>query len=286
MDGMQNFLKKFGESILALIKVIWLSRFRTEIKALETDRDLIVLGNGPSLSESIENGAEFLKNKDLVCVNWFPLSSLFERLKPTTYITAAPELWINNLDGEYVKKRDALFKEIGKKTNWPLRFYIPFSARKSGSWKSLISGNSNIEIIYFNETGVEGFKCLKFWFFKKNLAMPRPHNVLIPAIFNGINLGYRNIYLWGAENNQFLEMSVDDNNNALMSHKHFYDSATAKPRIMKKKGHGKRHVHEILHKFMLSFEGYHILKEYARSRGVKVINKTPASMIDAFDREA
>ena len=115
--------------------------------------------------------------------------------------------------------------------------------------------------------------------------MPRPHNVLIPAIINAVNMGYRKIYLWGAENNQFLSLSVDENNHALISQKHFYDHETKRKGIMKRAGIGRRRVHEILHKFMVTFEAYHTLNDYAESRDSRVINQTPNSMIDAFERE-
>lgn len=278
-------LKKITESMLALIKVILLSKFKTSIKYSIKDRDLVILGNGPSLIDLLDKGQKFFEDKDLICVNFFPLSNYFVTTKPSIFITSAPELWFDNVDDIYLEKSEKLFKALGEKTQWPLKLFIPFSARKSGSWESHISNNDNIEIVYFNDIGVEGFQSLIFWFFKKNLTMPRPHNVLIPAIFNAINMGYQNIYLWGAENNQFLEMSVDDQNNALIRQKHFYDSSNVQAKIMKKAGIGKRRVHEILHKFMLSFEGYHIIRKYADNRGVRVINQTPDSMIDAFDRE-
>ncbi len=285
MVWIKYILNSTSESILALIKVITLSKFKTKIKNSSKDRDLIILGNGPSLSGLLEKNREFITNKDLICVNFFPLSRFFEVVKPSFFITSAPELWIENVDDIYSVKRKELFKALGEKTKWPLKLLIPFSARKSGDWKSYLINNSNIEIVYYNDIGIEGFQNLKFWFFKKNLAMPRPHNVLIPAIFNAINMGYKNIFLWGAENNQFLEMSVDNDNTALISQKHFYDSSNVKAKVMRKAGVGRRRVHEILHKFMLAFEGYHILREYADNKKVRIINQTPNSMIDAFERD-
>ena len=114
--------------------------------------------------------------------------------------------------------------------------------------------------------------------------MPRPHNILLPSITIAVNLKYRNIYLWGAENNQFLEMTVDNDNNALIAQRHFYDHPSVQAKTMLKAGTDKRRVHEILHKFMLSFKGYITLRDYADFMNVKIINQTPGSMIDAFDR--
>lgn len=285
MIWIQNFLRKFSGSLLALIKVFFISKLNTKIKYSHKDRGLVILGNGPSLTDLVERGRSFIADKDLICVNFFPLTSLFERIKPSIFITSAPELWLNDTDDIYIEKRTKLFIALGEKTKWPLILLIPFSARNSGNWQKLISENKNIEIVYYNNTGVEGFESFIFWLFKMKLAMPRPQNVLVPAIFNAINMGYQNIYLWGAENNQFLEMSVDNENNALINQKHFYDEGQSKPARMRKPGKKKRLVHEVLHKFMLSFESYHTINDYALSRGVRVINQTPGSMIDAFERE-
>lgn len=228
---------------------------------------------------------DFLNDKDILCVNFFPLTDTYEKIKPSLFIISAPELWMNNVDKIYIDKREDLIDALIKKTEWPITILIPYASRKSPLWSTITKSNKNISITYYNNTGIEGFNPFIFWFFKKNLAMPRPHNILLPAIYIAINLKYNHIYIWGAENNQFLEMSVDKDNNALISQRHFYDPPVVKSKTMSKGGTGKRRVHEILHKFMLTFKGYHILKEYAECMNVKIINQTPGSMIDAFDRE-
>lgn len=285
MISIKEWLQKLGESFFALFKVFVLSKFRTQVKYLTREREMLILGNGPSLNTLINNANSFLNDKDLLCVNFFPLTDFYHQLKPSYYITSAPELWIDNVNDNYVQKREALFKVLGEKTEWPLTLLIPFSARRFSSWQQAISKNLNIQVVYYNDIGIEGFDGLLFKLFKRNLAMPRPHNVIIPAIFSAINLGYKNIYLWGTENNQFLELSIDENNNALINHKHYYDENESKAKVMTKLGSGQRKVHEILHKFMLTFKGYHVLNNYALTRNAKVINQTPGSLIDAFERE-
>jgi hypothetical protein len=39
-----------------------------------------------------------------------------------------------------------------------------------------------------------------------------------------------------------------------------------------------------LKKWMISFKSYFILKDYGNSRKVKIVNATPNSFIDAFDK--
>jgi len=59
---------------------------------------------------------------------------------------------------------------------------------------------------------------------------------------------------------------------------------TARPDVMKKTGKGKRKMHEILIKFVHSFAGYFDINNYAKSQNVRIINITPDSFIDAFER--
>ncbi|MFT6246481.1 MAG: hypothetical protein ACJA0U_003477 [Salibacteraceae bacterium] len=46
-----------------------------------------------------------------------------------------------------------------------------------------------------------------------------------------------------------------------------------------------RMLHEIIHKFYLSFKGYWEIKDYAIKKNVKIYNSSENSMIDAFERK-
>ena len=281
----QQFILNFINTLYAIIKITFLSR-APGIKRVHGHKECVIIGNGPSLKEMIKSNKSFLEDKDVFCVNHFPSSIYYEEIQPKYFVTSAPELWLEKIDESYLTSTKKLFTDMIEKTKWPLVLFIPFQARKFNRWKQEIGSNSSIKIKYFNDTGIEGWMRVRFFFFRNNLAMPRPHNVLIPAILLGINLGYKKIYLRGAENNQFKDITVDDNNDALINQKHFYDYESSKPSTMKKLGKGKRRVHEILHKFMLSFEAYHVLNDYALHHGVRIINQTPGSLIDAFERES
>jgi hypothetical protein len=45
-------------------------------------------------------------------------------------------------------------------------------------------------------------------------------------------------------------------------------------------------LHQVLESMMIAFRSYHRIQRYAEARGLKVLNATPGSMIDAFPREA
>jgi hypothetical protein len=45
-----------------------------------------------------------------------------------------------------------------------------------------------------------------------------------------------------------------------------------------------RKLHEIIHKFYLSFEGYWLIKGFTARHRIRIINASKTSMIDAFER--
>ena len=281
---LQKNIINLSLSIASLLKIIILSR-PTKVSNINIDsEDFVILGNGPSFTSMYQSHKEFLKGKDLICVNHFPSTDLYEELQPKYYITLAPDLFDETVDKEFRERGEALFKTIAKKTCWELEFIMPFYAKKFSKWREVISENKHIKITYINSTPVEGVKSINYWFFRQNMGMPRAHNVMIPSVFIGINLKYKNIYLWGADHSWLPQISVDDNNVALINQKHFYDPENSKPSPFDKNGVGVRRLHEILRKFMLAFEGYFVLKEYADKNNVKILNCTPNSYIDAFDR--
>lgn len=283
----QAFLDNLNKSLVSIIRIIVLSKHGRYIKKLNRVKDIVILGNGPSLKNMIEKNAAFLKDKDLFSVNHFPTTEYFTKLKPKYYITIAPDLWNDNVVEPYRTASDKLFEAIAEKTNWELSFYMPFIAKKHKRWREKIEKNNFIKIKYINITPVEGWRFFRHFFFKKNIGMPRPHNIMIPSIFTSVNLGYKKIYLWGTDHSWLPEISVNEENIALINQKHFYDfeNSTAETLPMDKEGKTPRKLHEILMKFMLAFKGYFIINEYAHACNVKILNSTKGSYIDAFERD-
>lgn len=280
----QRFAQNLSKSLSSVVKILVLSK-KPKTMVKRSNDEAVILANGPSLDTMIEESIDFLNDKDLVCVNHFPSTEYFERLKPRYLISSAPDLWRDDIEPFYMRQSDNLFETLSRKTTWDLIFYFPFEARKYKRWQSFLEKNSLIKIVYYNTTPIEGWKPFRHWCFRHNLGMPRPHNVLIPSIFLLINSGYRKIYLWGADHSWLKDISVDEQNNALINQKHFYDEHTSVARPLDWKGVGARKLHEILYKFMTAFASYFVIDEYAKSRNVRIINKTKGSFIDAFERE-
>lgn len=281
----QSFLKKLGQTFESFIRIALLSRFNTRFpKDIKSMDSLIILGNGPSLQSDLQNHQDFLLHKDLICVNHFPKTQLYELLKPSIFITGAPDLWLDDIEDRFVNQSKELFDSLNKKTTWPLALFIPFEAKKHQRWQDQLTKNPNIQIIYYNNIPIEGWNIIKNWAFKKNIGMPRPHNVMIPALMIAISLGYRSVYLLGADHSWLQEISVTESNEVLINQKHFYDQEYSKGQPLDKRGKGKRTLPELLYKFMTAFKSYFEIRRYSEYRDVKIWNATKNSFIDAFDR--
>ncbi len=280
----RDWIRNLTDSLISIIRIIVLSKFKNEIRK-DTRNEIIIAGNGPSLSQTLEENHSKIQNKSILCVNLFCDSHYYEQLKPQHYVIVSPNMWGDRPDPRTIKNKEKLWKRLGEKTTWHINLYLPYEAKKSKGWKRILGSNEKINIVYFNRTPIEGFKWFCHLVFKNGLGMPRPHNVIIPSIFLAINLGYKKITLIGADHSWLPETTVNQNNEVLVCQKHFYDENEAIPEGMIKINKGSRKLHEVLEKWMISFKSYFILKAYAESRDVKILNATPNSYIDAFDRQ-
>jgi hypothetical protein len=289
LTGFQKIVENFVLTCLTILKILVFSDvlifFKHKKLKIKPGKESIILGNGPSLIESIEKNPSFITDKDLVCVNLFPETPYYKQLKPKYFITGGPELWMKNVSEEWEVRRKHLFNTIKDQTDWDIIFLIPTLARKHKHWREILSLNTHIKITYYNITPIEGFKLFIHFCFKFKLGTPRAHNVLNPAIMQMMSFGYRKIYLLGADHSWLKEIIVDDDNRVLLRQKHFYDHESAKHTQMGNIDMGVRKLHEMLHKFYLTFSGYFIIKDYASTVGTKIINVTPNSFIDAFERK-
>jgi hypothetical protein len=277
------FVDNFLKTVLSIVRILLFSRFSVEIPKTSND-EIILLGNGPSFKSDFLKHEKFFQEKETLCVNHFPSTEYYVKLMPKYYILAGPELWLDDIGQKYIFNSNTLFQNMAKYTSWEIKCFVPFEAKKHLRWRDHLKSNKNIKIIYYNNIAIDGFPWFKNLLFRLNLGMPSPHNIMIPALMISIAMGFNKIYLSGADHSWLSEISVTDSNEVLLNHKHFYDEGSSKPTAMHNRGVGKRPLHEILHKFMISFEGYFAIDSYAKKRQIKILNTTKNSFIDAFER--
>lgn len=274
-----KWLEQLWQTFLSVVKILLQSKWRTRLPSSFSNPDeLLILANGPSLSRTVEEAADFVRGKTLLAVNFCVTSPLFERLRPEIYLIADPLFWI------VPEKREQLFRTLAEKTAWPMTLFVPARALKNKAWQPMLAGNPHIRLCIYNTTPIEGFQGFCNRVFRKGWGVPRPHNVLIPSIAVGLRLPFRKIYLAGADHSWLPEITVTDDNVVLMHQKHFYDRNRSQAATVTQENLHSARLYTILYHMYVAFKSYFTLEAYARRLGKEVINVTPGSYIDAFKR--
>lgn len=270
----EPFLTRLAQSVKSVGKIL-LKSHKCRLKTTSGGKPIIILGNGPSLIETIGTNLSQLKQSDTMAVNFAANAPEFQAIKPTYYILADPHFFDSPNDPNVIRLTENL-----SKATWEMTLLLPFEA-KNKALNVFSSVSSKIE--YYNAIGAEGFKWLTDAAYRNKRAMPRPRNVMIPAIMTAIAMGYKKIYLVGADHSWTRTLSVDDNNNVISIQPHFYnDDETELARI--KKDYLKYPLHTILDSLRLAFRSYHSIQDFATRHGITIYNSTPDSFIDAFPR--
>ena len=252
---------------------------------------LVVLGNGPSLKAQMDR-LQTLDQFDFLGVNYFACTDAYEKFKPTSYVIASPQYWIKDNQEEWNSTRNKVFQCLIAKTKWECNFFVPVIAKKDKKWVKMMAANSFIKINYINLSPIDGnIAYFKKWM-KRFMVCPRPHNVLVPSILCAINMGYKDVYLAGADHSWIPEISVTKNNEVLIAQKHFYGDQHATNSLLSDKAkpmyspgsQSTFKLHQVLQKFYYSFKSYWILKEYAHMHNCNIYNLLDNSYIDAFPK--
>lgn len=271
-DRIASSLSSLGSTFKSLTKIA-VESHRCTISSCERRQPLVILGNGPSLAETITTSSSLLQKLPLMAVNFAGNTPEFLSLKPQYYALADPHFFSGTVDTNVVKLIDTL----SHKVDWPMTLFIP------AEYAQFNLDNPNITVEKFNPLAVEGAEWLKNWAFGTGRGMPRPRNIMIVAIMCAIKAGFKEIYLTGADHSWLKTLDVSEQNEVISIQPHFYkESESEKKRVSSV--YKNVRLHEILLSFHIAFRSYHEIKEYADKHGIKIYNSTPGSFIDAFPR--
>ncbi len=274
VDKIKRALGVFADSAASVLKVVLMSG-KPSAASSEKKGTLIVMGNGPSLRDAIDNHRDELESHDLLSVNFAPLTQDFFSLKPKMHLLADGLFFQTEKQGNVEEMWSAL-----RRVDWNMMLYVPVKQRKS---KDLMDLPESVEVKYFNLTPASGWKWLMKFLYGRGLAMPRPRNVLVPSLMTAIREGYSRILLTGADHSWSKTLWVTDNNRVVSVQPHFYrDNEKERDRV--ESLYKDIHLHQIYESFSIAFRSYFAVKDYADSCGVEILNATPGSFIDAFPR--
>lgn len=273
-----EFIRLAGSSLLAAGKMLALSRRTVGASRIAAgDRRLVILANGPSLRRTLAERSDFLGRTTTMCVNFMANAPEFSLIRPDYYVLADPHFF-TGLSHENVK---TLWDRISR-ADWPMTLFVPVTRRRRAA--ELLGKDSAVKLATFNFVGIDAFAWLEKIAFSSGWAMPRPRNVLIPALMIAIRAGFTDIYIAGADHSWLETIRVDDDNHVVSVQPHFYNDSDAEKKrsVTEYKGY---HLHDILKSFYIAFNSYHQIARFARPLGVNIYNSTEGSYIDAFPRK-
>ncbi|MCC8114717.1 MAG: hypothetical protein LIP03_12170 [Bacteroidales bacterium] len=260
----------------SLVKLALQSRSAT-IGRVHGPERIIIMGNGPSLKDTIRDRRDWLMSMPRMAVNFAANAPEYHELKPEYYILVDPHFFSGRQEPNLIK----LWEQL-RSTDWPLTLIVP--CQEQAQAKKNLDGNTHVTVATINALGIEGWQWLENWAYSSGRGMPRPRNVLIPAIMSAIQMGCKQIWIVGADHSWLKTLWVDDANHVVSVQPHFYaDDQKERQRIATE--YEQYPLHQILGSMVVAFEAYHRIQRYASTHSISIINSTPDSYIDAFPRE-
>lgn len=285
-NAVAAFLSNLIESVLSLIKVLLRSRWGAQLPVRQQTR-CSVLGNGPSLNDSLANHLDFLLETELIVVNGFALTDYFTRLKPANYIIADPNAFAFHDATTGREDLHQILVALVGQVDWPMRLFIPAFAKDSYFIQKIEAGNPRIELVYYNPTIVRGFRNFRYWLYSANLGMLQAQTVIVTALFLMINRKFDEIFLFGADTSWHEQIRISDDNQLLIKQVHFYDKPKDVAFMPVYSDAQRTQTFSMASQFLSLhkvFRGYEVLREYADFRKVRVLNASSKSYIDALER--
>lgn len=247
------------------------SAFNGEIKdrlPLQKDNGkvLSVILNGPSLNRTLHYLDR--SNTDVMMVNYAVETELYEKLRPEYVCFADPRLFMP------CKKNYNLQKRIEDVNEDTILFY-PGNVKnavmlKGKNVKKVFSINKLLDIELYSVKLLE-----------KNLFAPYFINIGIMALYVGIQLGYKKIYLYGADLSMFKQLTLNENLEIEKDDIHYYGNQKINLSKVLRKSYDMSYEMKTWHE---TFAQFSIIAKYAETESVKIINMSDETMLDCFER--
>lgn len=279
-----NFVSYTYRLVRVLLYSVYKGSFFKEGIQLKTvNQSCCIIGNGPSLIHQLESSDFLYKQEDLFVVNNFVLTDYYQKIKPNNYVFADPCYWDSNCHKEEFLKSQDILKKIAKETNWEMNIIAPMNAEIC--FKNHFKNHSKIKLHFFKAKTLNPlYKKISHYLYSKDIICPEYQNVLILTSFLALNIGFKQINLFGAEHSWTESIRVNSFNQVCLQDKHFYELEAKLLPWINVKGDVYK-MHEILVDLSKMFQGYYYILDYSKFKQATIFNCTPNSYIDAFKRK-
>lgn len=210
-----------------------------------------VFGNGPSLNGLTNGDIEKLQNETIIAVNSFYKSDLAEIIHPK-YYTLVDDLYFREWPDTFEKVKTRFYKK-------PPVFIADFRAKKI---IDSLENATNAMYIYSKKYATTKMSDN----IQENIYAPM--NVVSVSILVAMYMGFKEIYLLGCDYNAFCTQGKG----------HFYDDKEETSQF-------SYDLAFYLKYYWITTEFHYLIFKLAKERGVKVINLTEGSLLDAYPRK-
>ena len=253
---------------------------------MHSSKRLAILGNGPSLKKQLPKLIEQREweQADMMAVNFFALSEEFRLIKPKYYILSDPMFFRKAGHSERIEN---LYNALAK-VEWQMTLYVQYYNPEKFDYTAAIANNPNIRIVKFHSTVFHGFRSVEFWCYRHGLGSGNWGTVVQNGILTAIQIGYRTIELYGVDHTLLDGLMVDENNRLCRTASHYYDTTAAQPKPIYYSATNPPRPYtmaEYLAETAELFRGHEMLRDFAKEEGIKIINRTAGSLIDAYERD-
>lgn len=235
-----------------------------------------VLANGPSLNEELEtlkNDKSFVDSPKFV-LNYFAESHYYKSLKPEFYCLADPLFF----SSESSNRNKNIIKIINESTEWSMSLFFPINGGRAV--REAIT-NPNVNLVPISVLVYEGFEKNRYPYYKCGKAVPSFVNVTIMIEYLLLNMGCKDIRLYGVDHTFFDGLTVNEDNIPCMIDRHFYGDEFIK--IYDCHGEYVTMAAWLLDKY-LTFKEHENMRGYADYLDARIVNCTKGSLIDAYVR--
>lgn len=233
------------------------------LKGSKKGKSAIVLANGPSVAKLDPQKIARLQQEngfEVFAVNSYISSPLAGQVTPDYYLLSDPAFFFPEKYPHLTERltRDmALLSQTGITCFVPLEHYrtVPFR-NKFGYYDR---GN-----LFLNKITITG---------PRSYISMTSYKALAAACF----MGYSQIYICGFDNDYFLNLVVDENNDMYYIDRHFYDKPGAEPSKVRDTHSGS--VGELLY-----FHHY-LFKHLEKFKPYPIINLNQQGLVDVFSKQ-
>lgn len=252
-------------------------------------KPICVLGNGPSLKmllADMEKNFSPYAESEFFVVNDFVHDSRFQLIKPRYCALSDPLFFVDTI---YSERGYKAMEALAENVSWSMLLFVPW-CYKDSVYLNPVRQNAHIRIVAHHSKVYWGIERFRHFFYRRGLGNGQFGTVVLNALYAALMLGYKRIHVYGIDHTFFDNLAVNNDNVLCSKSKHFYkEEVVFRPIICHYPGSPFENkpftVAAYLEDKINIFRGHLIMEHFARSLGAVIINRTPQSLVDAYERQ-